>query len=183
MNLGKSHEHQLSIIWKASLLLMLVSGLLIAADRLSMRYGLDGSQRMLDDFLGGLIAGSAFYLYERRRQRRLCEHLHVIDLINHHIRNALQLLMFLKYKPEERTQMELVGECVHRIDWALREVLPGRSKEQFVFFDGGEFVPATDPKFTCQSPDASENNKFRDGVHHETVQPHLAVRKVNSAAC
>jgi hypothetical protein len=56
----------------------------------------------------------------------------MIDLMNHHIRNALQPLMFLTYKPEGKTQMKLVEECVRRIDWALRDVLPGKSDQQFV---------------------------------------------------
>jgi hypothetical protein len=38
----------------------------------------------------------------------------------------------LTYKPEGKAQMKLVEECVRRIDWALREVLPGKSEEQFV---------------------------------------------------
>lgn len=117
------------VLWKATLLLILVTGLLSAADQLSIRFGLDRSQQMVDDLLGGLIAGSIFYLYERHRQRRLSEQLHVIDLMNHHIRNALQPLMFVTDEPEGKTQMKVVEECVRRIDWALCEVLPGKSEE------------------------------------------------------
>ena len=54
----------------------------------------------------------------------------MIDLLNHHIRNALQPLMFLTFKPEARAQTKVVDECVRGIDWALREVLPGKSEEQ-----------------------------------------------------
>ncbi len=132
MNFIKSYKSQRSALWKATLLFILVSGLLIAADQLSIRCGLEGSQRIVDDLLGGLIAGSILCLYERHRLRRFGEHLHVIDLMNHHIRNALQPLMFLTYRPEGKAQMKLVEECVRRIDWALREVLPGKSEEQFV---------------------------------------------------
>jgi hypothetical protein len=132
MNFIASYKPQRSALWKATLLFILVSGLLIAADQLSMRYGLEGSQRIMDDLLGGLIASSIFYLYECHRLRRFSKNLHVIDLMNHHIRNALQPLMFLTYKPEGNAQMKLVEECVRRIDWALREVLPGKCEEQFV---------------------------------------------------
>jgi hypothetical protein len=128
MNFIESYKSQRSALWKAILLFILVSGLLIAADQLSMRYGLEGSQRIVDDLLGGLIACSIFYLYERHRLRRLSDNLHVIDLMNHHIRNALQPLMFLTYEPEGKTQRKLVEECVHSIDWALRDVLPGKSQ-------------------------------------------------------
>jgi hypothetical protein len=132
MNLIESYKSRRSALWKATLLFILVAGLLITADQLSMRYGLNGSQRIVDDLLGGLIAGSIFFLYERHRLRRFSEQLHVIDLMNHHIRNALQPLMFLTFQPEGRAQTKLVEECVRHIDWALREVLPGKSEEQVV---------------------------------------------------
>ena len=74
---------------KAILVFKLVSGFLIVADQLSIRFGLDGSQRVVDDLLGCLIAGLIFYFYERHRLRRLRQQLHVIDLMNHHARNAL----------------------------------------------------------------------------------------------
>ena len=132
MNFIESYKSQHSALWKTILLFILVSGLLIAADQLSMRYGLEGSQRILDDLLGGLIACTMFYLYERDRRRRFRDNLHMIDLMNHHIRNALQPLMLVTYKFEAKTEVKLVEECVRRIDWALREVLPGKSDEQFV---------------------------------------------------
>jgi hypothetical protein len=131
MNLIESYKSQPSALWKATLLFVLVAGILIAADQLSMRYGLNGSQRIVDDLLGGLIAGSTFYFYERHRLRRFSEQLRVIDLMNHHIRNALQPLMFVPDESEWKTQEKLVAECVRRIDWALREVLPGKTGEQF----------------------------------------------------
>jgi hypothetical protein len=130
MNFPARQKSQRSLLWKASLLFTLVSGLLIAADQISIRCGLGGSQRIADDLLGGLIAGSLFYLYERHRMRQLIERLGVIELVNHHIRNALQPLMFVTSQSEGNAT-KLVEECVQHIDWALREVLPGRSEEHF----------------------------------------------------
>jgi hypothetical protein len=130
MNFSARQKPQHSVLWKASLLLTLVSGLLIAADQISIRCRLDGSERIADDLLGGLIAGSLFYLFERHRMRQLIERLRVIELMNHHIRNALQPLMFVTSQSEGKPT-KLVEECVQHIDWALREVLPGRSEEQF----------------------------------------------------
>jgi hypothetical protein len=132
--LQKPHR---SVLRKAGLLFILVSGILIAADQLSLYFGLGRWQRMVDDLLGGLIAASTFYLYERHRLRRFAERLHVIDLMNHHIRNALQPLIFVSDEPVTRTQMKLVDDCVRYIDWALREVLPGHSEEEFAVNDGG----------------------------------------------
>jgi hypothetical protein len=45
--------------------------------------------------------------------------------MNHHIRNALQIIRYAGYRqPEARQTME-IEDAVKRIDWALREVLPG----------------------------------------------------------
>jgi len=116
---------------KIIVLCLFVSGVLIAVDQLSMRAGLDGSQRVVDDLVGGLIAGTVVYLHERRRRRQLNEKDRIHELANHHIRNALQLLTLVQYEPEKATQMEIVDSCVRRIDWTLREVLPGKSKAAF----------------------------------------------------
>jgi hypothetical protein len=126
---GKSPR---STLLKAGLLFVVVSALLVTADQLSIRFGLVESRRIVDDLLGGLIAGSLFNLYERQKLRRFSEHLHLVELMNHHVRNALQPLMFVTYGSEGKAQTKVVEECVRRIDWALREVLPGRSEEQFV---------------------------------------------------
>ena len=137
MNLTRFYKSRQPAFWKAILVFKLVSAFLVLADQLSIRFGLDGSQRIVDDLLGGLIAGLIFYFYERHRLRRLRQQLHIIDLMNHHARNALQPLMFITDEPESRVQMKLVEECVRRIDWALREVLPGISEERFLAEEGG----------------------------------------------
>ena len=153
MNFTKFYKSQQSVLWKATLLFTLVSSSLIAADQLSIRCGLEGSQRIADDLLGGLIAASIFHLYERHRLRRLSEQLHVIDLMNHHIRNALQPLMFTPDESGGMAQVKLIEECVRHIDWALREVLPCKSGEQFVVHDG--FVRKTGPSITSRAPGSS----------------------------
>ena len=47
---------------------------------------------------------------------------------------------------ETKMQMNVVEDCVRRIDWALREVLPGKSEAQFVVhargLAGGSAMPA-----------------------------------------
>lgn len=138
MNFTESHKTRRSVVWKASLLFILVSALLIAADQLSIRWGLDGSQRIVDDLLGGLIAGLIFHFYERLRLRQSSERLQVIDLMNHHIRNALQPLMFVPDDSGGKAPLKMVEECVRRIDWALREVLSdGTERQSVVYTDGG----------------------------------------------
>jgi len=133
----KLDEGQQCILRKAVFLFVLVSGVLIAADQLSIRCGLAGWQRIVDDVLGGLIASSIFHWYERRRLRKLAQSLHVIDLMNHHIRNALQPLMFVTMEAGAQAQMKVVEECVRHVDWTLREVLPGHSEQELVVHNGG----------------------------------------------
>ena len=146
LNFLKRYKSQHSALWNATVLFVVVSGLLIAIDQLSTRFGLHGYQRIADDLLGGAISASIFHLYERQRLRRLREHLHLIDLMNHHIRNALQPLVFVAQEAETKMQMNVVEDCVRRIDWALREVLPGKSDAQFVVHTrgsaGGSVMPA-----------------------------------------
>lgn len=121
-----------SALWNALALFSLVSGLLIVVDGFSIRFGFPGSQRVADDLLGGVVSASIFYWYERQRQRRFREQLHMIDLVNHHIRNALQPLLLVSYGAEPKLQMNVIEDCVRRVDWVLREVLPGRSGVRFV---------------------------------------------------
>ena len=157
MNLTGSPKSQRTVLWKALLVFKLVSGFLIVADQLSIRWGLNGSQRIVDDLLGGLIAGALFYWYECHKLRRLRQQLQVIDLMNHHIRNALQPLMFAASESGGKAHVKLVEDCVRRIEWALREVLPGKSEERFVVHDGGGFAPKTGSSVPSGSPESAKS--------------------------
>jgi len=47
--------------------------------------------------------------------------------LNHHIRNALQVIKFLGVQNRsslDAAQLQLINDSVDRIEWALREVLP-----------------------------------------------------------
>jgi hypothetical protein len=108
----------------------LVSGILIAVVLIgiylvSPRLGLHGSERILDDLAGGVIVGVLVFFYERHRSRLLSERLHTIHLMNHHVRNALQTISWSRYSSDDQQQVEHIREAVGRIDWALREILPG----------------------------------------------------------
>jgi hypothetical protein len=46
--------------------------------------------------------------------------------MNHHVRNALQAISYSPYAEHEK-QMKLIAESVSRIEWALREILPGET--------------------------------------------------------
>ena len=117
----------MSPFWQGMIFGLLVAVLLIGLDRIGIYFGLTEAKRVIDDLAGGVIAGLIAYWQARNRERFLEQRLRVIALMNHHVRNALQVITYSHYlKPEER-QVEQVKEAVERIEWALREVLPASS--------------------------------------------------------
>jgi len=78
------------------------------------------------DALGGLVAGGlSFRLlqYERERRARLRQRVAVIADMNHHVRNALQVISLTAYSSGDKEQLEAIKDSMERIQWALREVL------------------------------------------------------------
>ena len=63
----------------------------------------------------------------RRRHREMLRHMETIAEMNHHIRNALQVIAYHNVShPSSGQAVEQVGAAVERIEWALREILPER---------------------------------------------------------
>ncbi len=79
---------------------------------------------LMDDLTIAIILGWVVLLYERHRQRYLEARLKVIAEMNHHVRNALQVLSYTTLRQEDEKVRNMMRESVTRIDWALREVLP-----------------------------------------------------------
>jgi hypothetical protein len=100
----------------------------------------------------GSIAGLLFYQYsrnERNRRELIRQRMQTIVELNHHIRNALQVIKFWGAQHQQCSlddaQVQLMRDSVDRIEWALREVLPrypesGGTVRQNVVTSG---VPAT----------------------------------------
>jgi len=99
---------------------MIIFVFLLLIDQLSAHFGLT---RMVDDLLGGAIVGLITFLVERRRSQYLADRLAVIQLMNHHVRNALQVIKFAQHIEHE---VRVIDDAVARIEWALREVLSGK---------------------------------------------------------
>jgi hypothetical protein len=85
----------------------------------------------LSDVITGAIAGALFYQFvkhEKAKRELIRERMHTIAELNHHIRNALQVIKFWGTQHQNCTldemQIQLMKESVDRIEWALREVLP-----------------------------------------------------------
>jgi hypothetical protein len=87
--------------------------------------GVSGVTALVDDLLIGILAGVLVFAYERHQHKLILEKMRVISEMNHHVRNALQPIMYSPYLQEQAEQVRTIQEGTRRIEWALREVLPG----------------------------------------------------------
>ena len=104
---------------------------LLLADELSVRYGLGVWQRAFDDICGAVIAALLVYRYEHTRSQHLRDKLKTIELMNHHVRNALQVITDSVYIHGHGQRVKEMENSIQRINWALREILPGRVLDQY----------------------------------------------------
>jgi hypothetical protein len=102
----------------------------VLADAVANRYFAPGSpvSTFADNLATSVCAGLFVLLYERRRNQFLTDRLRVIQEMNHHVRNALQVISYsARQQPDERLGT-MVRESSERIEWALREILEGKSR-------------------------------------------------------
>ncbi|MGC2744560.1 MAG: hypothetical protein WA672_15395 [Candidatus Angelobacter sp.] len=92
------------------------------------QHGITRRSIYLDDLVLGMLAGLMAFAYEHRRSLEMRQKLAVISAMNHHVRNALQTISYVPYT-EQAKQMLLIQQSVNRIQWALKEVLPGEGFE------------------------------------------------------
>ena len=88
-------------------------------------HNVHGFLAFVDNFVAGLAAGLMVLFYERWRQREVDKKLRTIRLMNHHVRNALQIISAASCSVDGTEQLTGCRDAVRRIEWALREVLPG----------------------------------------------------------
>jgi hypothetical protein len=87
----------------------------------------------LSNGLTGIAAGLLYFQItrvERERRAATQERLRTIAEMNHHIRNALQVIAYASTTTDKTQSVELIDQSVERIEWALREVLPGHVTQQ-----------------------------------------------------
>jgi hypothetical protein len=127
MEIGKDSRARLILLCFCVVLLVWVVG--VAFDRLLARDGVTRTDILLtSNALTGVVAGFLFYSLtniERLRRNALRERLRTIAEMNHHIRNSLQVITYATATQKNTDSMELIRSSVERIEWALREVLPG----------------------------------------------------------
>jgi hypothetical protein len=126
MDLRKDSTARLVLICVGLALLVWAVG--SGFDRLLARDGVTRTDILfVSNGLTGLVAGFLFYnlaLKERLRRDLFRERLRTIAEMNHHIRNALQVITYATATKHDES-VELIRSSVERIEWALREVLPG----------------------------------------------------------
>ncbi len=119
--------------WR-DLLLFLVVVLVVGAlglgfDGLLVKEGVRRLDVMaLSNGLTGLAVGLLYLQLSRIEQERRAmvqQRLRTIAEMNHHIRNALQIIAYASATADNTQSVELIRTSVERIEWALREVLPG----------------------------------------------------------
>ncbi len=92
--------------------------------------GLHAEKTFLDDALLGIFAAVAmfFLLQQRDTQRELMrqkQYAAIIADLNHHIRNAMQVIVYrAELDSHGIPEHQQIRDAVNRIDWALREILP-----------------------------------------------------------
>ena len=83
-----------------------------------------------DAFVLAVAAGSIALWYERLRMRDILEKLIVVREMNHHVRNALQVVT-LAASAHHEDLAKMVLDAVARIEWALKSAARKRSRPTF----------------------------------------------------
>jgi hypothetical protein len=82
---------------------------------------------LIANFLTGIVAGLLYVqsrLNEIEKQRLIKQRLAKIAEMNHHIRNALQVITFYARSADNSEAIGTIKDAIRRIEWALQEVLP-----------------------------------------------------------
>ena len=93
-------------------------------------HGLHADVTLVDEFLLAMFTGALVLVIElshQRDQERMNEKLRTIELMNHHVRNALQTIVDSAYS---HGHLDEVRTSVDRIAWSLQEILPGQTTDE-----------------------------------------------------
>jgi hypothetical protein len=116
-----------------AVLSFVASALLICAigygfDRLLLKEGVPRFDvLLLANILTGCVAAALFLQARsrtREKERLLEQRLETIAVMNHHVRNALQVVAYYGYQHDDDKAGTLINESIARIEWTLKEVLP-----------------------------------------------------------
>jgi hypothetical protein len=127
-------------------------------DKAFVAAGLHAETTRIDDVLLGLVAAALVFLIQRQQARELRRQLQsavVIEQMNHHIRNALQVIVArATLDHEAKPELQQIHSAVARIDWALREILPRSA--------GDHPVPQLEPEIYQPAATPQQNSSSVD---------------------
>ena len=107
---------------------LFIAGVGFAFDKMLLREGIPRLDILvLSNVLTGLVAGALFLqskIRAQEKERLLQERLQKISDMNHHVRNALQVMAFYGHLAEDPKAAQLVRDSIERIEWTLEEILP-----------------------------------------------------------
>ncbi len=100
----------------------------VALDRLLLDTGVSRWHTILfSNAITGAVA-ALFLAYRQQQHRREMElmeqRVQIVADMNHHIRNALQVIVYFAQNAKDRESADRLRDSIDRIQWALREVLP-----------------------------------------------------------
>lgn len=125
MALGRVHS---SLVLRFVIAFGIVTVLGVVFDRLLLREGVPRFEMLIaSNGLTGLAVAAVFVqtkFRELESRKLLEERLTKLAEMNHHVRNALQVLAFYGARNDSPETTRTIRDAVNRIEWTLEEVLP-----------------------------------------------------------
>lgn len=87
----------------------------------------EGFGRLLDSLSIGIVIAIITIIEIKavqQRRTKVMEDMRVVSELNHHVRNALQVISYAARVPETKQQVTIIDESVARIDSTLKELFP-----------------------------------------------------------
>lgn len=123
-----AHVTHGGIVRRAAMWALIVLVIGVGGDYFAGRIGLEHDLLYVNDVVSAVLIAVLVAVYEWRGRKRIQERLEIIAQMNHHVRNALQLISLSPHAKQREENVALIQQAVERIEWALREVLPGSSE-------------------------------------------------------
>lgn len=82
---------------------------------------------LFSNALDGVLAAWFLWYWQQQHRREMelmQQRVEIVSEMNHHVRNALQVISFFARDAKDSESAERLRESIDRIQWALREVLP-----------------------------------------------------------
>lgn len=97
----------------------------------------------------GLLVGTITYIEiiaVQIRRKRVAVEMKTIAELNHHVRNALQTIAYAVRVPEASNQVQIIDDCIRRIDGTLKELFPVSAENPLLRNSGATPVSNQSPR-------------------------------------